>query len=184
MENYKLVDKLKNEANISFEEAKYALEQANWDILDAFVYLEQIGKIKKPSISTFYTNENKESHKKSETINYEEKKNKYNNEKKGNTSEGIFETVCKIIDTGNNILFEVKRESITVLRLPITVIILLLIFGFYIVIPLFIVSLFFDIEFALSGKWRELNNINKGLKLLSVNIKKVKEMFKKGNGNG
>lgn len=36
MEDYKLVEKLKNEANISYEEAKIALEQSSWDILDAF----------------------------------------------------------------------------------------------------------------------------------------------------
>lgn len=183
MEDYKLVDKLKDKANISFEEAKYALEQTNWDILDAFVYLEQIGKIKKPSMSIFYTNEYKENYKKSEIINNKEKKNNYNNEKKSNSVGGIFETICRIIDACNNIFFEIKKENISLLRVPVTVIILLFIFTFWMFIPLFIISLFFDIEFSLSGNWREINKINKVLKIMSVNIKKIKEVLKKGIKN-
>lgn len=45
MEDHKLIDKLKNETNISYEEAKIAIEKSNWDILDAFVYLEENGKV-------------------------------------------------------------------------------------------------------------------------------------------
>ena len=60
MEKYKLIDKLQNETNISYEEAKSALEKSNWDILDAMLYLEEKGRVKKPSVSIFYTNEYKE----------------------------------------------------------------------------------------------------------------------------
>ncbi len=62
MEKFKLVDKLKNKANISYEEAKDALEKSNWDMLEAMLYLEAHGKVQKPSISIFYTNESKESY--------------------------------------------------------------------------------------------------------------------------
>ncbi|MGM9974626.1 MAG: ubiquitin, partial [Clostridiaceae bacterium] len=40
MDKINLVDKLRTKANISYEEAKVALENNNWDILDAMVYLE------------------------------------------------------------------------------------------------------------------------------------------------
>ena len=90
MENLKLVDKLKNKTNISYEEAKTVLEKSNWDILDAMLYLEEKGKVPKPSISTFYTNEYKESYKYIEVINNKDQKNNYNNTKKGNNFEGFF----------------------------------------------------------------------------------------------
>ena len=90
MEDYKLVEKLKNEANISYEEAKSALEKSNWDILDAFVYLEEMGKVQKPSVNIFYTNEYKENHKNGVIINNKDQGNNYNNSKKDNTFEGIF----------------------------------------------------------------------------------------------
>jgi hypothetical protein len=180
MENHKLVEKLKNETNISYEEAKIALEKSNWDILDAFVYLEEKGKVQKPSVSIFYTNEYKENYKYSEITNNKDQENNYNNTKKDNTFEGIFVKVCKIIDTCNNIFFEIKRENKTFLRIPSTVIILLLAFAFWIIIPLYIAGLFFDVEFSLSGKRVEINKINHVLKAISANIKKIKDRFKEG----
>lgn len=178
MESHKLIDKLKNETNISYEDAKIALEKSNWDILEAFVYLEEIGKVQRPSVSIFYTNEYKESYKHTEIIINKDQENSYNNAKRDNTFEGIFVKVCKIIDTCNNIFFEIKKENKVFLKIPVTVIILLLIFAFWIVIPLYITGLFFDIEFSLSGKRVELSKINNVLKMISVNIKKVKHGWK------
>jgi len=179
MENHKLVDKLKNETNISYEEAKIVLERSNWDILDAFVYLEENGKIQKPSVSIFYTNEYKENYKYSQVTIKKDQENNYKNAKKNNTFEGIFVAVCKMIDTCNNISFEIKKENKVFLRIPVTVIIVLLIFAFWIVIPLYIVGLFFDIEFSLSGKRVEINKINHVLKAISANIKKIKDRRKR-----
>lgn len=178
MESHKLIDKLRNETNISYEEAKIALEKSNWDILDAFVYLEEKGKVQKPSVSIFYTSEYKESYKRNEIIIDKDQENNYNNAKRDNTFEGIFVKVCKIIDTCNNIFFEIKKENKVFLKIPVTVIILLLIFAFWIIIPLYITGLFFDIEFSLSGNRVELIKINNVLKMISVNIKKVKHGWK------
>lgn len=184
MENIKLIDKLKNRTNISYEEAKNALEKSNWDILDAMLYLEEKGKVQKPSTSIFYTNEPKDSYKYIEVINTKGQNNNYYNRKNNNTFEGIFEGVCKVIDTCNNIFFEIKRENIAFLKIPSTVMILLLIFAFWIVIPLSIVALFFDIEFELSGNNIEINKINSIFKVISINVKKLKNELKKGFKNG
>jgi len=183
MESKKLIDKLKNETNISYEEAKIALEKSNWDILDAFVYLEEKGIVHKPSISIFYTDEYKENYKNSVIIN-NKSQDDYNNTKRDNTFEGIFVKVCKIIDICNNIFFEIKKKDKTFIRIPVTVILLLLIFAFGIVVPLYIVGLFFDIEFSISGKRAEINKINNVLKIIARNIKKVKARLKKGYRNG
>ena len=184
MGDYKLVEKLKNEANISYEEAKIALEKSNWDILDAFVYLEEMGKVQKPSVNIFYTNEYKENHKNGVITNNKDYGNNYSNTKEDNTFEGIFVKVCKIIDICNNIFFEIKKGNKVFLRIPVTVIILLLIFSFGTVIPLYIVGLFFDLEFSLSGKRREVKKINHVFKLISENVKKVKGKLKRGFKNG
>lgn len=184
MENLKLVEKLKDKANISYEEAKNVLEKSEWDILEAMIYLEENGKIQKPSVSTFYTNEYEERYKDISVTNMDEGKNNYNNEKKNKGFEGFFEIVCKAIDTCNNIFFEIKRENRVFLKIPITVMILLLIFTFWIVIPFAIVGLFFDIEFSLSGKIGAVNKVNDVFKTISVNVKKLKEELKKGFKNG
>ena len=77
MDKLKLVDRLREKANISYEEAKIALENSNWDILEAMLYLEDIGMIKKPAVSVFYSNNQQYEYSKNE----EEGKEDYNKDK-------------------------------------------------------------------------------------------------------
>jgi hypothetical protein len=175
MESYKLVEKLKNETNISYEEAKIALEKSGWDILDAFLYLEEMEKIPKDSVNIYYTNEEKDNKNSREILINKNQNNTYNNGKKETKFEGLFVRVCKIIDICNNIFFEIKKENKTFLRIPITVVILLLLFVFWLAIPLFILGLFLNIEFSVSGNGPEINKINHVLKVMSSNMKKNKK---------
>ena len=41
MTNYEMVELLRQKANVSYEEAKAALEASDWDLLDAIVLLER-----------------------------------------------------------------------------------------------------------------------------------------------
>ena len=177
MEKLKLVDKLKNKANISYEEAKDALEKSNWDMLEAMLYLEAHGKVQKPSLSIFYTNESKESYNENgEVVNLKEDTNENNFENK-NSFEGVFEAICKAIDTCNNIFIEIIRNSRVILKIPFTVLIVLLFFAFWIVIPLMIIGLFFNMEFLVSSKKIDVDKINKVFKETSKVVKDVKGKF-------
>ncbi|MGM8271799.1 ubiquitin [Clostridium perfringens] len=177
MEKLKLVDKLKNKANISYEEAKDVLEKSNWDMLEAMLYLEAHGKVQKPSISIFYTNESKESYNENgEEVNLKKDTNENNFENK-NGFEGVFEAICKAIDTCNNIFIEIIRNSRVILKIPFTVLIVLLFFAFWIVIPLMIIGLFFNMEFLVSSKKIDVDKINKVFKETSKVVKDVKGKF-------
>ncbi|MGU8266127.1 ubiquitin [Clostridium perfringens] len=177
MEKLKLVDKLKNKANISYEEAKDALEKSNWDMLEAMLYLEAHGKVQKPSLSIFYTNESKESYNENgEEVNLKKDTNENNFENK-NSFEGVFEAICKAIDTCNNIFIEIIRNSRVILKIPFTVLIVLLFFAFWIVIPLMIIGLFFNMEFLVSSKKIDVDKINKVFKATSKVVKDVKGKF-------
>ncbi|HAT4103825.1 TPA: ubiquitin [Clostridium perfringens] len=177
MEKLKLVDKLKNKANISYEEAKDALEKSNWDMLEAMLYLEAHGKVQKPSSSIFYTNESKESYNENgEEVNLKKDTNENNFENK-NSFEGVFEAICKAIDTCNNIFIEIIRNSRVILKIPFTVLIVLLFFAFWIVIPLMIIGLFFNMEFLVSSKKIDVDKINKVFKETSKVVKDVKGKF-------
>lgn len=177
MEKLKLVDKLKNKANISYEEAKDVLEKSNWDMLEAMLYLEAHVKVQKPSISIFYTNESKESYNEDgEEVNLKKDTNENNFENK-NGFEGVFEAICKAIDTCNNIFIEIIRNSRVILKIPFTVLIVLLFFAFWIVIPLMIIGLFFNMEFLVSSKKIDVDKINKVFKETSKVVKDVKGKF-------
>jgi len=180
MEKITLVDTLRDKTNISYEEAKSALENSNWDILDAMLYLEEHGRVKKPSVSIFYTNEYKESYtNQKEVVNLKEDRDN-NNSKGRNNFDGIFEAICKAIDTCNNIFVEIRRRGRVLLKLPLTVLILLLFFAFWIIIPLMIVGLFFDIEFLVLAKNVNTDKVNKVFSEISKNAQNIKEKFKKG----
>ena len=45
MTNFEMVEILRDKANVSYEEAKAALENSNWDLLDAMLLLEKEGKV-------------------------------------------------------------------------------------------------------------------------------------------
>lgn len=180
MDNLKSIDKLRSKADISYEEAKNALELNEWDILDAMMYLEEKGKVKKPSISIFYTNEYKEGYNKDFNID-ENNKDSFN---KRSVFEGFFESVCKIIDTGNNIFLAIKKDNKIILKIPLTALGLLVFFTFWLVIPSVIIALFFDIEFYLLSNRVKTEKVNKVFKKISEEVNKVKKEFKKGIKNG
>lgn len=159
MNKLNLVEKLRDKTDISYEEAKSALENNNWDILDAIVYLEEHGRVKKPEISVFYTNESKKGDvNQGEVLNLSKKSGKH---KSKNDFNGFFETICNAIDTGNNIFLEIKRQGRLFLKIPITVVLLLLIFTFWLIIPLMLIGLFFELEYSIIAKMIDSNKIDK-----------------------
>ncbi|GAA0085956.1 UBA/TS-N domain-containing protein [Clostridium sp. CTA-7] len=178
MEKLRLVDKLREKTNISYEEAKIVLENNNWDILDSLLYLEESGRMKKPSVSIFYTNETKYSEESKEI-----RKNEENKYKTNNSFQGIFERICKFIDTCNNIFLEIKKKDKVFLRMPLTVVAILSFFMFWIIIPLIVVGLFFDIEFYVYSNRVNTSKVNKVLSEISENVKVIKEKFKKVSRN-
>ncbi|KAJ50378.1 hypothetical protein BD780_004155 [Clostridium tetanomorphum] len=178
MENLKLVDKLREKTNISYEEAKIALENSNWDILDALLYLEENERVKKPSVSIFYTNEAKHSEDREENENNEENKYETNN-----SFQGIFEAICKFIDTCNNIFVQIKKKDRILLKIPLTVLVIISFFALWAIIPLMVTGLFFDIEFYVSAKNIDTDKPNKILSKISGNVKVIKQKFKKGHKN-
>ncbi len=61
MDHFEMVEKLRTKANVSYEEAKAALEKSDWDILDALVLLESEGKVNgAPEAREYTTQEKKE----------------------------------------------------------------------------------------------------------------------------
>ena len=59
MDHFEMVEKLRAKANVSYEEAKAALEASDWDILDALVLLESEGKVKDAPENKEYTTQEK-----------------------------------------------------------------------------------------------------------------------------
>lgn len=175
-----MIEKLKNKTNINAEEAKEALEKNNWDMLDAMVFLETEGIIKNPDIGIYNTKENNSNE------NYS-KNNADSSEYKdeANFSEKAFNTISDIVEKGNKNVLEIGKVGKRAINIPVTILVLLTIFAFYVIIPLIIVGLFFDFKYTFKGP--DINNeniVNRYINTASSIVCKIKKDLRKGSKNG
>ena len=148
MEKLEKVERLREKANVSYEEARAALEASNDDLLDAMVLLERQGKVKSPqqggAFSTSYE-EQKE---------YIRVQDKVEEQKQAAPSFGksvkrIVETVVRFV---THTSFHITRRERTLFTMPSWVFALILLFGWKVVVPVMAVALFFGLRYAFEGE--------------------------------
>ena len=175
MDKKNLIEKLKNIENINYSQASEALNNSDWNMLDAIIYLEDRGIIEKPEISIFTTKDNR---KEKIDIKDEKQDSGANEEKKG-----LFEKVCNLFDIGNNIFLKLKKEGKELIAIPLTAVVIFMIFLIYAIIPLIFISYLFNIELSLEdsrGYSLEIDEINNTLSKGYGYIQRLKHRFKKG----
>ena len=157
------VEKLCTMANISYEEAKAALEAANGDLLEAIIYLEKQGKVHAPTGGGYYSSEKIiDASVGSYKENCWEKQNKHCNNGKTFFSvlKKVGEFCLKMIRKGNTNSMEVLKGEEVKASFPVTVLALLLIFAFWVTIPLVIIGLFFGLRYRFKGPDFSNNTVN------------------------
>lgn len=161
------VEKLCAMANISYEDAKAALDAANGDLLEAIIYLEKLGKVHAPTGGGYYSSEKIAD---TTAVAYKEnywEKNHHNNHKENSFIsflKKIWGFCLKIIRKGNTNSFEVLKGDEIKASFPVTVLALLLIFAFWVTIPLMIIGLFFGLRYRFNGPDFSNNPINDAMK--------------------
>jgi flagellar hook-basal body complex protein FliE len=175
------VEKLREKANVSYDEAKTALDATNGDILDAMIYLERQGKVGAPSHGGYYSSE--------KTGNQDENsdKQKTSEHQKESTAGETFGEMMKkfivfcarLIQKGCNNTFDVIKGEENKASIPVIMLIVLIVFAFWITIPLIIIGLFFGLRYRFSGPdigKNVVNNVMDDAANAAVNLKKsVKE---------
>ncbi|MCR4739559.1 MAG: hypothetical protein K5886_04775 [Lachnospiraceae bacterium] len=169
MEELEKIEKLRARANVTYEEAKAALSEANGDILDAMILLEKEGKVNKPEQqvhSTEYT--------KDETYEVVPVKGAKNKDEK---SAGKFKTYLKNgIDYLTNNHLSISHHNEPVIDLPLWTAVLMIIIGWWAVLILIAVSLFFDWNYRFYGK-NDLSGANNVVDKAKEAAEQVKEGF-------
>ena len=154
MENFEKVEKLREHANVTYEEAKEALENSNWDILDAMIWLEKNGKVKDEHTASYTTASERK-----DEFDFGDK-----DEKKvslGQLMKRFFDWCGKWLEKGNNNSFCVSRHGKEVFRMPITVLVMLFLISAGMVRWLIIIGLFFDMRYHFVGPDISVVDINK-----------------------
>jgi len=153
------VEKLKQRANVTYDEAKEALNACGDDLLDALIYLEKQGKVSPPQNGGFYSSRHTgqasqppgagaapAAQPKGESL--------------GDMLGRLWKWTCKMLRLGNSNMFEVSRHGELVMTFPVTVLVVLLIFGFWIVLPLMIAGLFVGFRYRFRGDELDKTRVN------------------------
>ena len=144
MTNFEMVEMLRQKANISYEEAKEALEAANWDLLDAMVLLEKEGKVAENGGSYSTRPE-------AEAEEPQTKKGHLGDIGVRSAFKWIWETLCKLIRMGNANFFVVSRKGEEMFSLPVTVFAVLLIVTHWFALIALVVGLFCGLRYSFRG---------------------------------
>jgi hypothetical protein len=175
------VEKLREHANISYDEAKAALENADGDILQALIDLERQGRVNAPQGGGQYH---------SGSIEVSEVKKEESGKTKSQTNTGeksafsrnmgrFFRWLGEIIHKGNVNALVVEKNGGSIMRLPITVMILLLIVAFWIVVPLLILGLFFSFRYYFEGPDISSTKVNDAMDTVANAAEEIKKDIKK-----
>ena len=169
MVDFDQVQKLREYANISYEEAKKALEEANGDMLEAVINLEKQNRIKAPATGGYYSSrEERRANEENCGRNSWEKKAAHTNDPSfGDHVSAFFKWCGKVIHKGNINSFEVTKDGKQILTLPVTALVLLLIFTFWLVVFLLVLGLFFGYQYRFRGPDLEKPAVNRAMESVS-----------------
>ena len=147
MEMIEKVERLREKANVSYEEAKAALEQTGGDLLDAIVLLERQGKVKEPAHSTFSTEYE-------EQKDYIKVRDKVEEQEKSAPSMGrtIGRAVRGLIRFIKQTTFIVTKGEDVVFTMPTLIFAILLFFFWEVLAPVMVIALFFGVRYSFEGE--------------------------------
>lgn len=169
------VEKLREKANVNFEDAKAALEASNGDLLDALIYLEKQGKAGAPAGGGYYSSKSGAGEASQTPAVCPDSCGAGSSFKDFMRKAGRF--VLRVFDIGNTNSLDVLRRGEIILSCPVTALVLLLIFFFWIVVPLIILSLFFGFRYRFSGKELGRDNVNRAMDGATDAAEDIKKNF-------
>ena len=178
MVEFEKVEKLVQKTNVSYEDAKIALENANGDMLDAIIALEKQGKVNGPQQGTFTTGP--------EASPYRDVPAAV--EQTNNKTEGksFFKDLGAAIKRGfqytvDNSVKVMKKDQ-EIIKLPLWLSIIILLAAWELLVIVIIISLFFDCRYSVVGK-DDTNQVNKVMNQATDFAGKVKDSWNESFNN-
>ncbi len=173
------VDRLREKANISYDEAKAALEATNGDMLEAMINLEKQGKVKPPQGGGY--------HAETESNNDSDCKHKNSHSSKCNNRQGLadlfrsFVRFCaKLIHKGNINSVEVLKDGEVKTAFSITVLVVLALCFFWITVPLLIIGLFLGYRYRFCGPDLGRDSVNNAMDSAAAAAETLKKSISDG----
>ena len=172
MDNFEKVERLVEKANVSYEDAKAALEEAGGDLLDAMIILEKRGKVKGPEKSEYVAGPET----KTEYKDVSEAVKKSSQTDKAEAFKGVggfFRRAFRYLVDNS---LKISRESRMLVNIPLWAAALIILFTWEFIWIAIVISLFFGFRYAIEGK-DDSGTVNKVLNQASDIADDVKENF-------
>lgn len=169
MTNFEMVETLREKANVTYEEARDALEAANWDLLDAMLLLEKEGKVPESSAS-FSTRPEAEE---------EEAPRRRNPDGVRSAIRWLGCALRKLVYVGNTNSLVVARHGNELFSLPVTVCVILLLCSVWTVLIVMALSLFFGVRYSFRGPQLGKEAINNAMNRAADAAENMKEEIRK-----
>ena len=171
------VEKLREKADVSFAEAKDALDNSGGDILDALIFLENQGKATVPAGGGFFSGAGTYT----EEQQYSAGAERCRPERRGETFFTMlkrFGRFClKMLNKGNTNFLDAIKSDALMFSCPVTAVVALVLFFPMITIPLFILSLFFGFRYHFRGEDLGRDSVNAVMDGASNVVNDVKNSF-------
>ena len=179
MTNFEKVEKLVQKANVSYEEAKAALDKADGDLLDAVILLEKEGMTQAPRQSSYSTEYEQQAQYVSVATKVEDDRRSYDKEEqRRERREKARRGFGNIVDFLTRNFLLIKKNGELVVKLPLWAVILIFLIAWHISIIAVIVSLFFGVTYSFKGE-AKMSAANTVMDKASSAAEKVKEEYNK-----
>ena len=159
MENFEKVEMLTKKANVSFEDAKEAMEACNYDMLDAMIYLEKNGKVGTGKTASYTTTSGTDT-----SEEFEQAQRSYEDSCQrtsfGEVANKFGKWAANLIQKSVEIDFCVSRFGRDIVRLPLLALILAACFLFWIVVIALVVGLFCNCKYYFQGSEKVTESLN------------------------
>jgi hypothetical protein len=204
------VEKLVNLTGISFEEAKKALDAADGDIREAIIAMERAGNTEKRTGAYGTNGESRAETNSGADYRGHESGGEQNNSGAGFGQNGSGESdrgyggsgacgndtssfgeamnklwrfIRRILHRGNINHFEVYRRGESVISVPVTVLVIALVFLFWVTLPVLIIALFFGCKYRFRGPDLGRDSINNAMNAAADTAEDIKRSVSQPDPN-
>ena len=168
MEHYEMAELLSKKAGVSLEEARQALQDNDWDMLDAMVALERAHK---SSGETVFVDGA------AEEQGYSEPKKVKNTAQHYGFKDGFQQIgyyIKRLFQLSVETDFVIMRNDREILRMPVLVMLVLLVICFWFTLPVLVLGLFFGWRYHLDGK-HDAGAVNRAMDKVADAVDNLKE---------
>ena len=173
MTTLEMVEKLRERAGVTYDDAKAALDASGGDLLEAMILLEKQGKIDAPQNGGQYSS------KQEQGAGREFYQDGYYGKDKNRFSSGAlskFIKFCgKLIHKANTNMLEVRRGGKYIVSMPLSVVLILLILSWWVTLVLLAVGLFLGYRYRFRGADVENSRMNSAMDAVTVAAENLKD---------